>query len=78
MDKKEILKYTKSGFSFVSVTAPNYYWTDVFIREHRFKYRKSELVKEGYDKNKTELDIMISRGYYRVWNTGNYKYEMNI
>ena len=29
----------------------------------------------GYDKNKTEYEIMSELGYFRIWNTGNLKYE---
>ena len=44
------------------------------IREHRYKYRKSELVKQGYDINKTEKEIMFERGVNRIYSCGNYKY----
>jgi hypothetical protein len=46
-------------------------------RYHRYNFRKDLLVKQGYDKNKTEKEIMVDRGYLIVWDCGNYKYEWN-
>ncbi len=66
--------YDKLGFEFDSVTIPNYYYVVNNIRENRFKYRKSELVELGYDKNKTEREIMFERGIFRIYNSGNLKY----
>jgi hypothetical protein len=44
------------------------------VRFYRFKFRKDILVKEGFDKNKTESQIMIDRGYYRIYDCGNAKF----
>lgn len=44
-------------------------------RESRFKYRKSELIKQGFDKNKTEKQIMIDRNYFRIYDCGTLKFE---
>lgn len=63
--------YKTLGFTFQKNTNPNYWWViDDSIREHRYKYRKSELVKKGYDKNLTEFEIMMSLGHYRIWDSG--------
>lgn len=71
--------YEKIGFKLVSETKPNYWYTiGDSKRYHRYNFRKDILVKEGYDKNKTEKQIMIDRGYLSVWDCGNYKYELNI
>jgi hypothetical protein len=53
----------------------NYHWVINKKREHRYKYRKSVLVKMGYDSNKSEKDIMYEDvGAYRVWGCGNKKW----
>jgi hypothetical protein len=71
--------YEKIGFKLVSETKPNYWYTiGDSKRYHRYNFRKDILVKEGYDKNKTEKQIMIDMGYLSVWDCGNYKYELNI
>lgn len=71
--------YGKVGFSFVSYTKPNYYYMQKYKkRENRFNFRKSILVKQGYDANKSEMQIMLENGYDIIWDTGNLKYEMII
>lgn len=56
-------------------TTPGYSWYKSKIKYNRFNFRKDILVKQGEDKTLTEYDIMLNRGYYRVWNTGNLKFE---
>jgi hypothetical protein len=71
--------YSKVGFSYVGNTEPNYSYTKKYdIREHRFNFRKDKLIKLGYDKNKTENQIMFEIGYDKIWDTGNLKYELII
>jgi hypothetical protein len=67
--------YENLGFNFISKSKPNYYWCKKNIRFHRFNFRKDKLVKEGFDKNKTEDIIMTERGYYKLWGFGNLKWE---
>lgn len=68
--------YSKVGFEFIGITKPNYSYTKKYdVREHRFNFRKDKLVKMGYDKNKSESQIMTELGYDRIWDTGNLKYE---
>ena len=43
-------------------------------RENRFKYRKSELIKQGFDKEKSEHEIMLERGIYRIYDCGTKAY----
>jgi hypothetical protein len=70
--------YRQLGFEFISNTKPNYWYfkRKELIRYHRFKYRKDVLVKEGFDSNKTENEIMLERGYLRIFDCGNMKFEM--
>jgi len=67
--------YEISGFKFVGETTPNYYYLVNHKREHRFKFRKDVLIREGYDPEKTEREIMLEREIYRIYDCGNYKYE---
>jgi hypothetical protein len=48
------------------------------IRYHRYTFRKSELVKKGYDKNKSEFEIMDDLKYYRIYDSGQSKYMLII
>ncbi len=66
--------YKTLGFNFVSKTPPNYYYVVDSIRKHRFGFRKDVLIKEGYDPNKTEHEIMLSRKIYRIYDSGSLKY----
>jgi hypothetical protein len=68
--------YSKLGFNFKSQSKPNYWYVVKDIREHRFKYRKSELVKKGYDKNLTEREIMFNMKIYRIYDCGNIRWEL--
>ena len=69
--------YHKLGFKYVKDTKPGYHWVVDGIRENRFKYRKSELVKKGFNSELSESEIMHSLGYYRIYNTGNIYFELN-
>ena len=66
--------YLKLGFRLEHTTVPNYYYIIDKIRKHRFGFRKDRLIKDGYCPNKTEHEIMVERGYYKIYNSGNYKF----
>jgi len=69
--------YTSLGFDFKHQSEPNYWYTkDYNNREYRFNYRKSILVKTGGNPNLSEWNIMQLRGYDRIWDCGNYRYEL--
>jgi hypothetical protein len=70
--------YIKNGFKYIGLTSPNYYYIIDNIRKNRFNYTKTNLIKLGYDKNKTEKEIMFNNKNYRIYDCGNYKYELNI
>jgi hypothetical protein len=71
--------YEKIGFTYVKTSSPNYYYLDkkYKIRMNRFKFRKDILIKEGFDKNKSEREIMIERGFHRIYDCGHIRYEWN-
>ena len=66
--------YKQLGFKFISKTQPNYFYIINGIRKHRFNFRKDKLIKEGFDSNKTEHQIMLNRNIYRIYDSGNLKY----
>ena len=66
--------YKQLGFKLIHITSPNYYYIINGIRHYRFGFRKDILVKQGYESNKSEHEIMLERKIYRIYNSGNYKY----
>ena len=67
--------YLTLGFILENKTIPNYFYFDKNLnRLNRFNFRKDILIKNGYDKNKTEFEIMDELGYLRVFNSGNLKF----
>ena len=66
--------YKYLGFNFIHITEPNYYYIINSKKIHRFSFRKDLLVKDGYDPNKSEHQIMLERKIYRIYNSGNYKF----
>lgn len=71
--------YAKNGFTHISNTPPNYWYLKVGEynhRFHRFNFRKDVLVKEGFDTKLTEFEIMKLKGYDRIWDCGNMKFEL--
>jgi len=67
--------YETLGFELVSAGLPNYSYVIGKHRSERFKHRKSELVKLGFDSTKTEIEIMSERGYFRIFDSGSLKYK---
>jgi G:T-mismatch repair DNA endonuclease (very short patch repair protein) len=69
--------YQKLGFEKISLSKPNYFWVVDGIRKHRFNFNKKRLIKMGYDKNKSESQILQEIGYYRVYSCGQEKWIFN-
>jgi len=73
--------YSRVGFVFDKETQPNYWYLNkrYSIREHRFKYRKSELkrILGSFDSTLTEWENMKTAGFDRIWDCGNLKYVWN-
>ena len=67
--------YKKLGFSYCGESKPNYWYVINNLRYYRFNFRKSQLVKEGYDNSKTEEEIMFERKIYRIYDCGNKRWE---
>ena len=67
--------YGKLGFECIEVTPPSYFYIIDGIRHNRIEFQKHKLVKEGFDKNKSEHEIMLERKIYRIYDCGNLKYR---
>ena len=70
--------YKKLGFTHTHDSRPNYFYVVGQHRENRFKYRKGELVKQGFDSSKSEHEIMLERKMYRIYDCGTMVFEMTI
>lgn len=70
--------YNVLGFNFKHNSSPNYFYVVNNKREHRFKYRKDILVKQGYDEKLTEKQIMKNRNIYRIYDCGTITYFLNL
>lgn len=55
-------------------TEPSYYYVINGIRKNRFNYTKNKLVKNGFDPQKSESQIMKEIGYNRIYDSGNIKF----
>lgn len=68
--------YEKLGFRQESETISSYWYIHkkTLQRFHRFKFRKSELVRMGYDPTKSENEIMAESDYYKIYDSGQTKY----
>lgn len=69
-----ITLYDVLGFEFEKETAPNYYYVVKSEKKSRFGFRKSNLIKQGFDEDKSEADIMSERKIYRIYDSGSFKY----
>jgi hypothetical protein len=67
--------YDKNNFSFISKTPINYFYFKNDKKSHRFKFNKFNLIKQGFDKNKTEKEIMKENGFFKIYGCGNLKFE---
>lgn len=69
--------YFKLGFEHKHDSKPNYFYVVGKKRENRFKYRKGELVRQGFDKTKSEHEIMLKRKIYRIYDCGAMVFELS-
>jgi len=67
--------YKKLGFTFVGKTPPNYYYVIGQKRYHRFNFRKDKLIREGFNPNLSEHDIMLDRKIFRIYDSGSLKFN---
>lgn len=64
--------YDKLGFIKTNTTKSSYWYVHsrTMKRYHRFNFRKSKLVKMGYDPNMTEDQIMSMLDYWKIYDSG--------
>ena len=71
--------YETLGFDKVSSTSGSYWYIDTnMIRHHRYTFRKSELIRKGYDSTKSEFEIMDNLKYLRIYDSGQSKYILKL
>jgi hypothetical protein len=80
LDKDNNL-YTKLGFTLDHQTNPDYRYynekIDKFRRFHKFGFNKEILHKKyGLDLSMTEIQMVQSLGYDRIWDCGLFKYKL--
>jgi hypothetical protein len=62
--------YSVLGFRKMQDSSPSYHYIVSNTRVNRFNFRKSVLVSQGFDINKTEHEIMLERKIYRLYDCG--------
>ena len=69
--------YKKLGFTGGDKITNSYWYIDNknLKRSHRYAFRKSELVKLGYDKHMTEFEIMKNLPYWRIYDSGQLRWS---
>jgi hypothetical protein len=79
-DYSEGKLYNVLGFKDLGFTNISYIYYEPKTQSiyNRFKFRKSELIKMGFDKNQSEFEITEKLGMYRIYNSGISKKELNI
>lgn len=73
--------YRQLGFEEMGETRPNYWYIPLAhtaLRHHRLQYTKKRLVSRGYCSTKTEKQIMIERGYARIYDCGSLIFRMTM
>jgi hypothetical protein len=68
--------YKKLGFNLKSISKPNYKYVVNDIRVNKRRFMKSILVDSGEDPNLSESEIMDNKGYYKVFDCGQMKFEL--
>ena len=70
--------YNALNFILESETPPAVYWVIDGIRINRLNFTKQKLIDQGFDNEKTAIEIMHERKYYRAFDTGNWKFKLNL
>ena len=65
--------YEKLGFNLEAMSAPGYYIVDGDIRRNRMQFQKHRIAGPG-DEGKTEHEITLERGLFRIYDCGQYRY----
>jgi hypothetical protein len=76
-DYMNIKEYIDLGFIINTVKTPDFKYIVNNKSEYKTNYKKNILVKEGYDPNKSEHEIMFKRKIYRIYDSGKYELVYN-
>lgn len=68
--------YNSLGFKLIRSSELNYWWTDTKRVMHRANFQKHKLVEGGADASLTEREIMMKRGWRRIWDCGHFVFEL--
>jgi hypothetical protein len=68
--------YKNLGFT-QTKTVIGYFYTNYKKRFDRLNFQKHKLVEQGYDKNKSEWQIMQDLGFDRIWDCGQTSWVLN-
>lgn len=72
------LKPQELGFTMDGQSEPGYFYVVDGIRKSRMNYQKKKLLETStqpeIDETKTEHEIMNERGYFCIYDCGNYRY----
>lgn len=66
-DGVSVIYIINYGFNFDNISKPNYYYILGDTLKNRIEFQKHKLIKEGFDKDKTEHEIMLERKIYRIY-----------
>jgi len=75
-DDKKI--FQNIGFILEKNIQPKYFYVVGSKLVDSINYRKSILIKEGFNTNKTEHEIMLERGIYRIYDAGHDKLSLKL
>lgn len=68
--------YDNLGFNKINVSKEDYSYIIKNKRFHKSSFKKKNLISNGFDKNSTEHEIMLSRKIYRIYDCGKIKYSI--
>ncbi len=68
--------YYNLNFEHTHDSNPNYFYIEGKNRLNRFNFRKGNLIKKGYNKAKSEHEIMKELGYYRIYDCGTMVFKL--
>ena len=69
--------YEKLGFDFTAMSEPGYFIVDGDIRKSRMQFQRHKIAGLG-DEGKTEHEITLERGLFRIYDCGQYRYDWKV
>ena len=66
--------YEKLGFELTAMSSPGYFIVDGDIRKSRMQFQRHKIAGTD-DEGKTEHEITLERGLFRIYDCGQYRYD---